>query len=176
MQHAASFLCLNCTVPLSPIRDFTLSASSTVPFSMSNFSDSVNILRSANRIELVKVLGRHAVTPLHIWRSLNAQDFVTWCLEADLPTDTVEAAIKWQRSGPLTARLKPGHPQQLLLNDCKRKDLPVGKPTIVSKRSKIQIALEVARDPIRYRAEQDKFVKDQWAASSLGPKESLWHT
>ena len=144
---------------------------------MSNFAEIVQILRIANRLELVKVLAKHAVTSLVALRSLNAHELVAWCLEANIPSDTIEAAIKWQQGRTLAQ--KSGQILESQIQVCsepKRKDLPVVRPVSVSKRPKIQIALEVARNASLYKTEQDKFTKDQWAASSLGPKESVWHT
>ena len=98
------------------------------------------------------------------------------CLEANIPSDTVEAACHWLQGHELKHRNNPVRAvDQTNFFESKRKDLPLGRPVIVSKRSKLQIALEVAQDPVRYRSETDKFLKDQWAASSIGPKESLRH-
>ena len=144
---------------------------------MSNFAELVSILRTANRLELVPALAKHAITSLTKLRTLGLTQFVNLCLEANIPSDTVEAAGHWLQGHELKHRHRPDRAiTQTNFFESKRKDLPLGRPVVVSKRSKLQIALEVAQDPVRYRSETDKFLKDQWAASSIGPKESLRHT
>ena len=144
---------------------------------MSNFAALVHTLRKTNRIELVPVLAAHAITSLELLRSTRLPVFVTWCLDANIPSESIVAASAWLQGQELSLRQSPTEAQTLSNSfTSRRKDLPEGRPANISKRSKFQSAISITKDPDRYKQEQGRFIKDQWAASSTGPKDSLWHT
>ena len=142
---------------------------------MSNFAEIIRTVREAGICEILPVFARHDITNLKSLRSAHVSDLVNWCLEASIPSDTIESVVAWQKGQPLRSRVDPAGPSSgpSCSSLSKRKDLPAHRPVVISKRSKLQIALEVASDPAKHAVERDRFVTDQWAASSIGPKESL---
>ena len=77
---------------------------------MSSFAEIIRTVREAGICEIVPVLARHDITDLKSLRSAHVPDLVNWCLEANIPSDTIESVVAWQKGQQLRSRVDPAGP------------------------------------------------------------------